>query len=130
MIGEERTPLRGFWIQLESAYEHLSYFLIILEMIYLVCKSFSVGETLNAGYKRLKEVAPLSLYGKTYVRKEVPAILKKHYFLPVSNFAGTGSITPKNKAFEVQSPCLLTAGSDRCLNQTMEETQHGKQNGI
>jgi len=52
--------------------------------------------TLKEKYQNLKE---------TFVRKEVPAILKKRYF--VSNFEGRGSETSNNGTFEVQNPCLL-----------------------
>lgn len=64
--------------------------------------------------------------GKTYVRKEVPAILKKHFL--GSNFGEGSPETSKNSTFEVQPSPLLTAGSDRCLNPT--EDNHGKQTRI
>ena len=44
--------------------------------------------------------------GKTYVRKEVTAILKKNYFSQGSNSLATEPVTHDNTGFEVQNPCL------------------------
>jgi len=55
--------------------------------------------------------------GKTYVRKEVPAILKKHYFFPGSNSNDIQSIGARNGHFKVQNTPLLRAQKSEPLNQ-------------
>jgi conjugal transfer ATP-binding protein TraC len=55
--------------------------------------------------------------GKTYVRREVPATLSKHYISPGSNIEGTGSETSKNKGFEVQTSCHIEPSKSKTLNQ-------------
>ena len=110
-------------IEVETGSQHHSK---IENKVQLLKKRF--GESWFFVVTDWREKEKYAQFGQVYVRKEVPAILKKQYLLPVSNFAGTGSITSKNEAFEVQSPCLLTPPSDGCLNQT--EAQHGNQNRI
>src|SRR3989344_1501523 len=108
-------------IEVETGSQHHSK---IENKVQLLKKRF--GESWFFVVTDWREKEKYAKFGQVYVRKEVPAILKKQYLLLVSNFAGTGSITSKNEAFEVQSPCLLTPPSDGCLNQT--EAQHGNQN--
>ncbi len=74
--------------------------------------------TLKPKYQNLRE---------TFVRKEVPAVLKKRYFCLGSNFAGTGSETSKEARSEVQNPCLL---SDKSIETKTEVDQNGTEKGI
>jgi len=56
--------------------------------------------------------------GTTYTRKEVPAVLKKQYFLSGSNFAGGSSKTSKNRSFEVQTSPIISDEKIETLKQT------------
>ncbi len=70
-----------------------------------------------------KQKEKYSKLGETYVRKEVPAILKKHYFSIVSNSKDRSPETLKNKGFGVQKSCLLRPNNFETLE------LGGKQNG-
>ena len=54
--------------------------------------------------------------GTTYVRREVPAILKKRYFSTGSKFSLRASETHKFSAFEVQKPPIISPDSIEPLN--------------
>ncbi len=64
-------------------------------------------------------------YGETVGRKEVPAILKKRYFLSGSNFEVINSQTSKKRSFEVQTAPAINDEIVETLKQT-EANENGK----
>lgn len=76
-------------------------------------------------------------YGNTYVRKEVPAILKKQYFSQGSNSTGREAENLENKHFEVQTLPGIRAENFEPLNQEgsatsiapPKTTKEAKENG-
>ncbi|MBU0460267.1 MAG: hypothetical protein KJ771_05660, partial [Nanoarchaeota archaeon] len=59
-------------------------------------------------------------YGETFVRKEIPAILKKRYFSLGSNFAVRDPETTEFERFEVQNLPVLRPNNFETLKQNME----------
>ena len=72
-----------------------------------------------------------SKFGKTFVRKEIPPILKKKYFSLGSNFPDRSSESAKFERFEVQTSCLLRPDYFETLDpdhiQILEANKNGKQ---
>ncbi len=62
--------------------------------------------------------------GTTYTRKEVPAVLKKQYFLSGSNSSGGSSKTSKISSFEVQTSPIISEEIVETLKQT-EANENG-----
>ena len=64
--------------------------------------------------------------GRTYVRKEVPAILKKEYFAVGADSKDRGLEEAENKEMQVQNPCQIKKvknapnGPAKCRNQTID----------
>ena len=70
-----------------------------------------------------------SKYGKTYVRKEIPAVLKKNYL--GSNLEVTDSETAKNHSFEVQTlPGIRPTSFETLKQNPMEANDNGNKKGI
>lgn len=64
-----------------------------------------------------KKKEKYSKLGRTFVRKEIPAILKKEYFSLGSNFTDRSSKSAKFERHEVQNPCLLRPDNFEALEQ-------------